>query len=129
MDRRSFIGRAAALATVGLAGCTGGGDGGATEGPAQVVDVGPDGSLRFEPASFEIAAGETVRWVFRSGGHNVKAESVPDGADWSGTPGGEFETLEEGATHVQTFDVAGDYEYFCGPHRTAGMVGSFTVTG
>jgi plastocyanin len=151
MDRRALLGRVAALATAGLAGCAGGDGSEATEpttatrterptaSPSpeptdaptadRVVDVGPGGELRFDPSSFEVAVGETVRWTFRSAGHNVKADTVPEGADWTGTPGGEFDTVERGATHVHTFDVAGEYAYYCGPHRSAGMVGTFTVAG
>lgn len=142
MDRRTLLGRAAALGTALLAGCAGAGDGAtptetasptseptpeptqtAASGVAQTVDVGPSGALRFEPANFTIEAGDTVRWTFRSSGHNVKA----DGASWTGTPGEQFDTLEVGATYEHTFTVAGDYDYFCAPHQSAGMVGSFTV--
>lgn len=149
MDRRTFLGGTVALGTVLLAGCTGGGGSTptATEPPtdsptpeptptatepagaAQVVDVGPGGELRFDPSSFTIATGDTVRWVFQSSGHNVKADAVPSGAEWSGTPGEQFDTMDEGATYEHTFTVAGDYDYFCAPHRSAGMVASFTVEG
>jgi plastocyanin len=90
--------------------------------------VGADGAFRFSPGEFEIAAGETVAWVWRAGGHNVKADSTPGDADWSGTPGGEFDTFDEGYVYTHTFDVAGEYDYYCGPHESAGMTGSFTVT-
>ena len=100
----------------------------ATPRPAvdQEVKVGP-GSLAFEPKSFQIATGETVRWIWESGGHNVKPSTVPDGADWTGTAGGEYETYDEGHVHTYTFEVAGTYEYYCAPHRSSGMTGSFTV--
>ncbi|MFB6361025.1 MAG: plastocyanin/azurin family copper-binding protein [Halobacteriales archaeon] len=93
---------------------------------SQEVKVGP-GSLTFEPNSFQIMTGETVRWVWKSGGHNVKPSAVPDGADWTGTAGGEYDTYGEGHVYSYTFDVAGTYEYYCAPHRSSGMTGSFTV--
>lgn len=95
--------------------------------PDQDVTVGPDGRLRFAPESFDVAVGATVRWVWEAGGHNVKPSATPSGSNWAGTPGGEFETFNAGYTYEFTFDVAGTYEYYCAPHRSSGMVGSFTV--
>jgi plastocyanin len=99
----------------------------ATPTAAQTVTVAADGKFRFAPESFEIAAGETVRWVWRGGGHNVVAESTPDGADWSGTPGAPDDRYDSGYEYERAFDVTGTYEYYCAPHRSLGMVGSFTV--
>lgn len=92
----------------------------------QEVLVGP-GDFVFEPATFSIPAGSTVRWVWESSNHNVKADSTPDGSDWTGTPGGS-QTFETGHTYSATFEVPGEYAYFCQPHRSLGMEGSFTVT-
>lgn len=94
--------------------------------PDQEISVGP-GSLTFEPETFEIPTGGTVLWVWESGGHNVKPSSTPNEADWTGTPGGEFETFDEGYTYRVTFESPGVYDYFCAPHRSAGMTGSFSV--
>lgn len=94
---------------------------------AQVVEVAPDGEFVFRPEDFTIATGDTVRWIWRGGGHNVKVESAPSGADWSGTPGGEFDTFSAGHAYSYTFEVAGRYEYFCAPHKGLGMAGGFTV--
>ena len=94
---------------------------------AQVVDVA-DGALAFAPDSFEVSRGETVVWVWHSSGHNVVPDSTPSGSDFSGTPGGEGDRYDEGYEFSHTFEVAGEYEYYCNPHRSAGMVGSFTVT-
>lgn len=99
------------------------------EPAAQVVKVGPEGdSFKFVPDSFEVATGETVRWVWYSRGHNVRVDAAPDGSDWTGTPGGGNMTYETGYTHEHTFTTAGDYAYYCKPHRSLGMEGSFTVT-
>jgi plastocyanin len=35
---------------------------------------------------------------------------------------------EEGDTFSMKFDQAGTYEYYCEPHRGAGMMGVLTVT-
>ena len=97
----------------------------ATAGAAQVVSVAASG-FTFAPASFEIQTGDTVRWEWAGGGHNVKADTVPDESDWSGTPGSE--RFSSGHTYSYTFDTPGGYSYYCDPHRGAGMTGSFTVT-
>lgn len=99
----------------------------ATDGADQEVTVGPTGDLRFAPTGFQIAVGETVRWQWDSSGHNVRPNSMPDGSDWPGTEGGDSTTFSAGHTYSYTFEVAGSYEYYCAPHRSAGMTGTFTV--
>jgi plastocyanin len=88
------------------------------------VRVGPGGNLVFDPETFEVAAGDTVRWVWDSPGHNVSPGSQPDDADW---PGDDESTYGSDHTDAYTFDVPGSYEYHCDPHQSAGMTGSFTV--
>jgi plastocyanin len=96
--------------------------------PDVTVGVGRDG-LNFVPQEFTVPAGGTVLWVWVGNGHNVKPRSggLPDGADWSGTPGPNTRTFGEGYRYSHTFEVAGEYEYRCVPHGSVGMVGSFTV--
>jgi len=94
--------------------------------PDLVVEVAPDG-FQFDPSSFEIGRGDTVRWVWRAGGHNLCVRSQPEDSAWEGTPGSASDTYGEGYEHVHTFEAAGDYEYFCAPHQTLGLEGSFTV--
>ena len=93
--------------------------------PDQRVAVGANG-LNFEPEAFEISAGDTVLWEWEGSGHNIAVESQPSDADWPGED--EEFGYSEGHTHSHTFEVAGGYEYFCEPHQTNGMEGSFTVT-
>jgi len=90
----------------------------------RTVTVAPDGKLRFDPASFEVEVGATVRWEWDGSGHNVSPSSQPDDADW---PGDDDSLYSSGHTHTYTFDVSGTYEYHCVPHQTAGMTGSFRV--
>lgn len=148
-SRRAFLGSVAL--TLGLAGCTGEQGGGqptdegsptATDSPTQTegsmatdspsagmdadatVTVGPGGSLVFDPETLEVPVGATVEFVWDSGGHTVTVESQPDGANWEATG---QSTKSAGFTHTHTFDVAGQYDYYCLPHRGAGMVGSVVV--
>lgn len=129
MRRREVIGTAVAAGLTALAGCGGGGgsDGGSTEDlEGTVVEVGPDGRFTFEPgteAPLEIAVGTTVTWIWRSRNHNIVVESQPEGADWAG-----HEPVEDtGFTYTHTFDVAGEYHYYCQPHRSAGMTADVVV--
>ena len=96
-------------------------------GDASVVTVGAGGQTRFDPETVTVAAGETVRWEWAASGHNVRPDSQPTDADWSGTPGGEGETYDEGYTYEFTFEVPGRYEYYCAPHQSFGMVGTVVV--
>ena len=105
---------------------TGGGAGGGG-GPTKTVAVGPGGSLKFEPAEITITPGTTVKWVWESDNHNVVPESQPEGSSWKGTPGAPSKTYNTGYTYTHTFQTTGTYEYYCQPHRAAGMVGSVVV--
>ena len=93
-----------------------GGDGGG--GATTTVQVGPDGQLVFEPEEVQVEPGDTVEWVWESGGHNV----VPESGEWG------HESLENaGFTYSHTFGEAASFEYVCEPHASAGMVGSVIV--
>lgn len=98
-----------------------------TDATDRDVIVAPNAALSFAPESFSVVAGDTVQWTWEAGGHNVRPSSTPADADWPGTPGGDGETFGAGYTYAYTFDVPGTYEYYCAPHRSLGMTGSFTV--
>jgi plastocyanin len=93
--------------------------------PDLVVAVAPDG-FEFEPSSFTVDAGDVVRWEWRASGHNVQVRSKPDRSDWTGT-GPASETFAEGHVHAHVFETPGEYAFFCAPHQSLGMTGSFTV--
>jgi len=107
---------------------TEGGAGGGGGGPTEEVTVGPGGSLAYDPAELTIAPGTTVRWVWDSDNHNVVPSAQPESADWGGTEGGDDQTYNTGHEYSYTFEVEGDYEYYCTPHRSAGMTGAITVS-
>ena len=101
------------------------------------VKMGADnGMLAFEPSKVTVKPGDTVKWVINKvPPHNV----VFDGAT---IPGGD-KALATSLSHKKlemapgdTFEVqipadapAGEYTYYCEPHRGAGMVGKITVAG
>lgn len=126
VDRRTALRAAAGLVaagTAGLAGCSSG----SSESEDKTVLVGPENQLVYEPAELTVTVGEEVTWVWESDGHNVVPSSQPDGANWSGTEGGDDQLYDEGHEYSHTFETAGTYEYYCTPHRSAGMTGTITV--
>lgn len=86
------------------------------------VKMGADsGMLAFQPAEVTIKAGDTVKWVNNKlAPHNVVFDGAPElshkGLAFS--PGESFEV---------TFSEPGEYNYYCEPHRGAGMNGKVIV--
>lgn len=124
--RRTLQAAGVALATA-LAGCSGGDDGddGGSTDADETVTVGPGGNNVFDPETVEISVGETIAWEWDSANHTVTPDSIPDGAEWAGEP----EVFNSGHTYTHTFETTGTYEYYCEPHRAAGMEGSVVVSG
>jgi len=99
---------------------------------------------RFDPDTVTVGPGDTVVWKNTSShAHTVTAyeDAVPEAADFFASGG--FETQDaaeqgwvdgtegafyEGETFEHTFEVAGEYNYFCIPHEASGMVGVVEVT-
>jgi plastocyanin len=119
--RRNAMARAAGLAA-GLALASVNAPGYAAE--TKSVKMGSDaGQLVFQPDEIKICKGDTVTWVNNKGGpHNVvfDEEGVPSGVDAEAISMDD-QLGDEGATYSKKFDVAGKYDYFCEPHRGAGM--------
>ena len=142
MDRRTFLAGSASVVAVGLSGCSALRDGSASAERSE-YDIGM-GSAFFRPAEFEISSGETVVW--RNTGnrkHTVTTyeDQIPDEADFFASGGfdseeaaregwmGGFEgSIDAGQTFEVTFEIPGEYHYFCIPHEPEGMVGKIVVT-
>jgi plastocyanin len=133
------FGRRAVLAgiTTGLAGCTSGILDDPSFPEADVI-AAPDGEFVFEPDELTVTVGETVRWGFASGEHNLScrpgdadAVVLPDGAEPFASYGPEQDPevtlVSRGETYEHTFEVPGQYTYVCIPHADAGMVGTIRV--
>tara|TARA_B100000925_G_C21932131_1_gene440755 strand:- start:23 stop:346 length:324 start_codon:yes stop_codon:yes gene_type:complete len=91
--------------------------------PAWAVDVtmGSGGNLIFDPSDITINAGETVHFV--NGmlpPHNIIVEGRADLSR-------ESLMFNPGESQDILFADAGDYDFFCGPHQGAGMVGTIHV--
>ena len=87
--------------------------------PSWAIDVqmGFDGNLVFEPSEVSVAVGEPIHFVNNMlPPHNVIVEDHPelshDGLAMMS--GEEFDVV---------IDEAGDYTFWCGPHKGAGMIG------
>ncbi len=86
----------------------------------EVVIVDLRSNLTFSRPSLSIEVGTTVRWVNTT---NVFHTVTPEGHDqWS-----EWQTSVAGQSFEVRFDQVGAFDYFCVPHRGAGMVGTITV--
>lgn len=91
------------------------------------VAVGPDGNLVYDPAQVRVDPGATLRFVWDSPNHNVVVSESPEDSDWVGSPNAPRERYGPDYEFSQTLDVAGTYEYYCSPHRGAGMEGTILV--
>jgi len=124
MKRRDFL-RTAGGATA-AAGAVSASGSAAAQTTKEVV-VGPGGSLVYDPETVYVKPGDTVNFVWESDGHNIVVESQPEGANWEGTEGGAGDLYDTDHEYSHTFETKGEYQYFCAPHKGAGMVGTVVV--
>ena len=86
------------------------------------VKMGSDsGMLKFVPETVTIKEGDTIKWQNnKMAPHNVVFENASDKSHKNlvFSPGDGYES---------TFNEAGEYSYYCEPHRGAGMVGKVVV--
>ena len=133
------FGRRAVLAgiTASLAGCTSGILDDPSFPDADVI-VAPDGESIFQPDELTVPVGETVRWGFAEGGHNVSCRPedasevvLPSDAEPFATYGPDDDPdvtlVQRGETYEHTFEMTGEYTYVCIPHADSGMMGTIRV--
>lgn len=94
------------------------------------VKMGSDsGALVFDPSTVTIKAGDEVKWVNNKlSPHNVvfsAGGSVDDGTAAKLSHKGLV--FAAGESFTTAFTEPGTYEYYCEPHRGAGMVGKVVV--
>jgi plastocyanin len=122
-----------ALVLAGAAGCLGSGSGSSRR-------VSMAEGFVFSPERVQVAPGTTVRWVNDSEvGHTVTAYEgrIPERAGYFASGGFEDERgarndvrgglLDAGERYEHTFEVEGEYGYFCVPHESSGMTGTVVV--
>jgi len=91
--------------------------------PVFAVDVvmGAGGNLAFEPNEITISTGDTLHFVNEAlPPHNIIVEARPDLSR-------ESLLFAPGESQDIKFADAGDYEFWCGPHKGAGMTGTIHV--
>lgn len=101
------------------------------------IKLGSDkGMLAFEPAKLTVKAGDTIEWVnnkvpphnvvFDAANNPSKSADLAKGLSHKQllmTPG------QKVTTTIPADAPAGDYSFYCEPHRGAGMIGKITVEG
>ena len=123
MKARNMIAIAAVLGSV---------VGFANAGTVHDVIVAPGGAFVFSPNEIVIEVGDTVRWTWDSGGHNVGSglPGEPTDAFLSGPPadaGTVFEVVFD-QEFLDANPIKGNlYDYHCHPHGSFGMIGSVQV--
>lgn len=91
------------------------------------------GEYYFDPIGLFVEPGTTVTFENEGGSHSsvsyqdgvgqATTTRIPDGAQsWESSI-----LSESGATFEHTLETTGTYDYFCGPHKTLGMVGRIVV--
>ncbi|WP_277553121.1 cupredoxin domain-containing protein [Halobaculum limi] len=137
MDRRRFLATAGTAASLSLAGCSAV----LPSSAADDYDIGMTAEA-FRPYEITVSVGDTVVWENTSTrAHSVTAyeEQIPDDAEYFAT--GDYDSeaaareawdgnagaITAGQRYEHTFEVPGDYTYFCIPHEQAGMVGIVRV--
>lgn len=99
------------------------------------VKMGADsGALKFEPESLTIKPGDTVKWEMNKlAPHNVvfDASGIPNKSSALAKDLSHEKLLfAPGDGYESTFPAdapSGQYNYYCQPHRGAGMVGKIIV--
>merc|ERR1719428_1708661 len=95
-----------------------------------VVKLGSDsGGLVFVPDSISISSGEKITFTNNAGfPHNIvfDEDNVPDGVSADSLSREDYLNAP-GETYEVKFDKAGEYGYYCEPHRGAGMQGKIIV--
>ncbi|WP_427161383.1 plastocyanin [Aliinostoc sp. HNIBRCY26] len=96
------------------------------------IKLGTDkGMLAFEPAKLTIKPGDTIEWLNNKvPPHNVVFD--PSGGEFAKALSHKQLMMSPGQKETTTFPAdapAGEYTFYCEPHRGAGMVGKITVEG
>jgi plastocyanin len=100
------------------------------------IKMGADnGVLKFEPSSVTVKAGDTVKWMNNKlPPHNIVFDdkNIPGDKALASKLSHDQLMFSPGETYEVTITgdmPAGEYNYFCAPHRGAGMAGKIIVEG
>jgi plastocyanin len=103
----------------------------AGSGTVHTVNVAANGTFMFDPMALTIHVGDTVHWVWGSGGHTVTSGANCMADNKFCSPGdtscATSATSSAGTTYDHKFTQAGTFPYFCIPHCGFGMTGTVVV--
>lgn len=127
-SRRALLTRAAAAGMLGGVLLT------ACQDSADEPTVEMNDDMKFEPVNLTVTIGETVIWRNMGAGmvHTATCDAT-EAADPAhvrlpnGTTPWNSGLIQPGERWEYTFDVPGEYRYFCIPHEVVGMVATITV--
>ncbi len=94
---------------------------------AATTDVMVGVGFTFAPNDVTINAGDTIHWVWATGGHSTTSTTAPGGCTAGGADPWDSMIQNMGATFDHTFNTAGDFSYKCLPHCGMGMTGLVQV--
>lgn len=80
--------------------------------------------FEFNPRNLLVSVGDTVTWFWHDGFHTTTSEVIPAGAAGWDSP---ISSTTPSFSYV--VNHPGTYTYFCQPHQSMGMTGSFTASG
>ena len=86
----------------------------------------PSASEFFVPKDISVKAGDTVTWTNHDTTIHTVVEGSPESASSGATPGFDSSIIAPNATFENTFDTAGEFNYYCNLHPF--MTGKVTVT-
>jgi plastocyanin len=86
----------------------------------------PSASEFYVPAEISVSAGSTVTWTNDDSTIHTVVEGGPQGGGAGATPAFDSSIIAPGATWENTFDTAGEFDYYCNLHPF--MTGKVTVT-
>ncbi|MEJ7838302.1 MAG: plastocyanin/azurin family copper-binding protein [Thermomicrobiales bacterium] len=98
------------------------------------TDIEMNDGLAFDPEMLTIDLGQTVTWrnvgtMVHTATNDIEQAQNPDHAVLpEGAVGWDSGLIRAGESWSHTFDLTGEYTYFCIPHEAAGMVGKVVVT-
>ena len=86
----------------------------------------PSATEFYVPKEITISPGTTVTWTNDDTTIHTVVEGSPESASSGATPGFDSSIIAPGATWDNTFDTAGDFNYYCNLHPF--MTGKVTVS-
>lgn len=134
LTRRQFATRSASLVLTAAIVPLPQGCGSSDDDSSEDAEVEMNDQLGFDPDVVTIEAGQSVTWrnagtMVHTATNDIEQAQNPEHAVLpEGAVGWDSGLIRAGESWSHTFEVAGEYTYFCIPHEAAGMIGKVVVT-